>query len=125
MIKPFNAAGSRYTPEIQLDKGKGVFLISGISLAENTYYLYEDAIKWLLEYAKDPNDETIFEIDLEYMNSSSVLNIARVIKVLSDMYQSGKKVIVKWYYKENDLEIQEHGEELEHLFNLPVELIQR
>jgi len=56
--------------------------------------------------------------------SFSVLNIARVIKILSEIYLNGKDIIINWFYNEDDLEVQEHGEELETLFKVPFELIQ-
>ncbi len=123
-MKPYKVEKTETTPIVHLDKEKSIFKIEGMSITENAFEFYEPIINWLNEYAINPNDKTIFEINITYFNSVSALYIAKVIKVLKDIYLNKKDVILKWFYNEDDSEMQEHGIGLETVFKIPIELIQ-
>lgn len=122
-MKKIEISKTKNTPQVILDKENSIFKIDGMSIAENAYEFYNPIMEWLGEYKLNPNSETIVHINMYYLNSSSVLYMARIMKVLSEIHAKGNKVLIKWYYNEDDLEIQEHGEELESLFHVPFELV--
>lgn len=110
------------SPEVVFDKGKGIFLLEGISLPEETLLFYDRLIKWLEEYSKNPNEETIFEFKINYYNSTSSIQFVRIFKILEKIREQGKKVKVVWYYNKLDDTIKEDGEEFKKFFKIDFEL---
>src|SRR5688572_31551773 len=66
-----NLEGTADTPKIILDKGNGIFEISGRSLPEDSVEFYGPVLEWISNYAKAPNATTHFSFKLEYFNTSS------------------------------------------------------
>jgi hypothetical protein len=111
------------TPAIHFDKEKEIFKMHGKSIPSNSAEFYRPIFEWLEEYLKEPNESTIFQIDISYFNSSSALHLAQILDFLQKIIKKGKKVLIKWYFEEGDDDILESGEEMAELFNIPIELI--
>ena len=117
-MKDLNLEGTEDTPEIKLDKEKQIFYIGGRSLPENSVEFYDPILKWLSEYAEDPNVETKFEFELEYFNTSSSKLILDVLSKLEEI----EKVNVVWYFQEDDEDMKEAGEEFSELVEVDFEI---
>jgi len=117
--------GTEKSPEINFDKEKGIFKISGISYSEEVYKIYTMAIEWLQGYFESPNENTELEFDMDYMNSTSVLQIALIMKILKDNVEKGANISVKWYFDKNNIDMEEQGEDLSNLFGLKFNLIEK
>lgn len=63
--------GTQETPEVLLDSSKGIFDISGKSLPEDVKEFYNPLLRWFDEYAKNPNNQTILKIKMDYFNTAS------------------------------------------------------
>jgi hypothetical protein len=112
-----NLEGTEDTPKIILDKGNGIYEISGRSLPEDSAEFYQPVLDWIDEYKKDPKSSTDFMFKLEYFNTASSKLILDVLSNLEDI--EGLTVI--WYYHEDDEDMQEAGEEFSELVELPFE----
>ncbi len=112
-----NLEGTEDTPKIILDKGNGIFEISGRSLPEDSAEFYQPILDWLDEYAGDANGSTSFDFKLEYFNTASSKLILDVLSKLEDI----KGVSVNWYFHEDDEDMQEAGEEFSELVEVPFE----
>ncbi len=111
------------TPFIRFIPEKNIFEISGFSLPENVMTFYKPVVEYLEEYFKSPNNETIFTFKIKYFNTASSKMLTRIFLKLEEMNDKGKIVSVKWYYNEEDEEMQEAGEEFREIINLPIEII--
>jgi hypothetical protein len=111
--------GSDDTPEITLDKKKGTFEIKGRSLPEDVIEFYTRVFSWLEQYVSDPNDESVFQIRIDYFNSASQRALNEVFTILTRIPAKGKKVKIEWFYLEEDDEMKESGHEFAELTNLP------
>ena len=107
------------TPRIYLDKKLSKFELAGKSFPEESRSFYAPLFNWLEEYAKDPNDETLFEFNLEYFNSSSSLIILEILNLLDEIFKNGNKVSVSWNYLYIDEDMLEAGEEYSELVKVP------
>ena len=107
------------TPKIYLDKKLSKFELAGKSFPEESRSFYAPLFNWLEEYAKDPNDETLFEFNLEYFNSSSSLIILEILNLLDEIFKNGNKVSVSWSYLDIDEDMLEAGEEYSELVKVP------
>ena len=112
-----NLEGTEDTPKIMLDKGNGIFEISGRSLPEDTAEFYQPILEWIEEYAQGPNDKTEFVFKLEYFNTASSKLILDVLSALEDI--DGTSVL--WHFHEDDEDMEEAGEEFSELVEIPFE----
>lgn len=115
--------GDQTYPTIVLDPANDRFEISGKSVPEDTETFYRPVIKWLEEYAKNPNDETKFLIKLDYLNVTSSKRILYILFKLNELLKKGKKVSVSWYYMEDDELSLEDGHDFAFMVKIPFEFI--
>jgi hypothetical protein len=109
--------GTEDTPRVMLDKGTGIFEISGRSLPEDAAEFYSPILTWLSEYSKSPNPKTEFVIKLEYFNTASSKLILDTLSKLEDIANTS----VVWYHYEDDEDMQEAGQEFSELVEVPFE----
>ncbi len=122
-MEPLIIKETEDTPEIIFDPIDDIFKISKISVPEDAYEFYEPIIGWLKSYANKPNDETIVEFDLEYVNTASSKQLIQVILALEEVARNGN-VVAKWYYEEIDEDMQALGERYAKLVDVKFEFIE-
>ena len=122
MIEPIIIEETENTPEIIFDKENNVFRISGRSIVENAHEFYHPIKLWLKEYLKDPNSKTELIINYEYLNSSSSLQLMKIIFLLEDLLTLNKEIKVIWLYEKDDEMTKERGEELMNSSDLDFEI---
>lgn len=112
-----NLEGTEDTPKILLDKGNGIFEISGRSLPEDSSEFYQPVLEWIAAYSQDPLSETLFTFKLEYFNTASSKLILDVLTALEEI----KGVKIHWYFYEDDEDMEEAGEEFSELVEIDFE----
>lgn len=103
------------TPSINLDSSNGNITISGISIPENPMEFFEPLEEEIETYIAKPSPLTSLEFKLEYFNTSSTLIIRNVIRKLASI-NNRTKLNVKWYFENDDEDMQEAGDEFKLLF---------
>jgi len=111
------------TPKVILDANNNIFLIEKKSLPEDAMSFYKPIIDWVELYCQSPNSETIFEFKLEYFNTSTTKQFAKLFLTLEKLVPDNN-VIIKWYYDKNDLDMKLSGERFNKLLKLDFELIE-
>ncbi|OQY02927.1 MAG: hypothetical protein B6I20_06085 [Bacteroidetes bacterium 4572_117] len=114
---------SGLNPGVTLDIENGKFSLSGKSCPENVVEFYKPIMEWLEEYQTKPLDKTVFEFDLEYYNTASSKILFIIMQKLEAIKESGKDVLVKWYFPDDDEALEEAGEEYDDLIEVDFELI--
>jgi hypothetical protein len=109
------------TPEVNFDPAGNIFEMSGKSLPEDVTDFFDKVVNWLEEYAKNPNDETVFDFKLTYFNTATAKLIFDILNALESISESGKKVLIKWHYSENDEDMKNAGVEYEDLVEVDFE----
>ena len=100
--------GTANTPQVLLDPENGIISLEGRSILEDTFSFYEPLIKWLDEYIKSPKDTTV-SIAFDYFNSTSARVLLILFQTAQNVKKSGNKLVINWYYAENDENIKESG----------------
>lgn len=120
MLKVINLERKPDTPAIKLDPN-GSLSITGRSLPENAESFYQPVIDWVDRYVDaGAQPSTVFTIELEYFNSSSVKQILSVLLKLEELHrQEGREVEVIWSYNQDDELMEMKGREMESLLELP------
>lgn len=83
----------------------GNFLIEGRSLPENAKKLFEPVYTWINAFE---SDKVKFVVDLDYLNTSSSLELYSILKKLNENTHI-KEVVVEWHYEEDDEDHLETG----------------
>lgn len=120
-MSPLIIKGTETTLAITLDKVNGIFEFSGKSRPENVSDFFEPIFKWFEEYAKQPNQETVVNFKLDYYNSSSAKVLLRLLVRIEELDESGIHSKIHWYYRSNDEDMKESGEDYSSLVSVPFE----
>lgn len=115
--------GEAKTPTINFKFINGELLISGRSIPENSVEFYEPVIAWLDEYKSSDGTALSIDIKLEYFNTSSSKCILDLFKKLEELREAQKEIAIKWYYEEDDEDMEEAGQDFQAIINVPMELI--
>ena len=115
--------GTLRTPSILLEADKGKIEFSGRSIPENSIEFYKPVVEWVDKYLEEPNDRTTILIKLEYFNTSSSKSLYEIFKKFEGVFKSGKNVLVRWFYEQEDEDMQESGEDFRDILKIPFELI--
>lgn len=110
-------------PGIILDIDDNKFEIFGKSCPENVVEFYQPVMDWLDEYKENARDKTVFEFRLQYYNTASSKVLFIIMQKLESVHESGKEVLIRWIYPEDDEALEEAGEEYDDLIDVPFELI--
>jgi hypothetical protein len=108
------------TPEVILDP-EGTIKLTGRLIPENAKAFFNQVEELINEYFRNPVEITCVEICLEYINSTGskyLLDIIRKI-VHACPVKTDKKLIINWYYHDEDEDILEKGRIFSSILDLP------
>lgn len=115
--------GSKSTPTVEFDTNK--LSITGQSYPENAMQFYAPIFNWLNSYLQEPetNQETLFEFNLLYINTSSSKCIMDIIDSLETAFKKGKAILINWYYNIDNESLLECALEFQGDVSLPFNII--
>lgn len=122
-MEPLVISATDDTPGVIFKKEKGNFEINGRSLPEDVIEFYSPVYSWLDQYVSDPNEETIFKVNIDYFNSASQRAINEIFNILGRIKMKGKKISIEWHYFQDDDEMREAGKEYAEITNLNFQYI--
>ena len=120
-MENYIANGNELTPKACFDKEQNTFSLSGRSIPENAIDIYAPIIDWWHQYMQNPNPETTIDMNFEYINSSSMKQIARLIAMLDKVEKS--KINIRWHYNSDDTDSKMQAERLAKMVKFPIVLI--
>lgn len=105
-------AGTDRTPSVLFDFDNNHFSLTGESYPEDVSAFYGTMLGQLTEHLDCLQDADIcFEFQFIYFNSSTAKVVMRLFESLEQAAQQGNRVVVNWYYAEDDDNMREMGEE--------------
>jgi hypothetical protein len=110
------------TPEVILD-GEGTLSIKGRAMALNKTAPSEKLQSCIDLYLMNPARTTTVTIALEYLNSFGTQILVTMLRKMAKVKDQGKRLVVKWYYDEEDDDILERGHHIAETFDIPIEFI--
>ncbi|KPK88196.1 MAG: nuclear pore complex subunit [Bacteroides sp. SM23_62_1] len=122
-MEPLKIDKTDDTPQVILDVDNEFFEIAGRSLPEDVNTFYEPVLRWIEEYAHNPAQKTVFNFKLTYFNTASSKVILDILTMFEEMIEEGHDVLVKWFYLEDDEDMQEAGMEYSEMIRIPFEII--
>ena len=111
------------TPEIDFNSVTGILNITGQSYPEDSSEFYVEVLAWVREFIKSVDMKVVFNVNLQYFNTSSSKAILDIFDILENYFKLGNEVEVNWYYAEEDDDIYDHGIEFTEDLSLPYKII--
>jgi len=121
-MRAINIESTDDTPKVILDKDANKFEFSGKSLPHNPSKFYYPIIDWIVEYGADPNTRTEVYFRMDYFNTASSKMILDIFEKLEAIYKNGHDVEIFWYHDEDDVDMEEAGEEYSEIVDVPIKL---
>jgi hypothetical protein len=89
--------GTAKTPQIELNHLSGDLIFSGKSIPENAAKVYEPVLNWAALYIQKARPVTNLRLNLEYFNTSSLLWLTKILRVLIQIKDPDYVFIVNLY----------------------------
>jgi len=115
---------TRITPLVNFDPEEGILEIKGRSSPENSIQFYQPIIDGLESYLHSDKNTLVANFAYEYFNTSSSKCLFDLFKKLTKINDSGKELIINWYYEEDDEDMREAGEDYCDLLDLDFNFIE-
>jgi len=115
--------GAFKNPSVSFDAQGGNLKMEGKSIPERTGEFYQPILKWLDEYLAKDREKTTLDINLEYCNSSSTRYVLDILEKLETFSKKGNKVVVNWYYEEDDEDMRDLGQSYQEPLDLEINLV--
>lgn len=113
---------TQYSPAVRTDWQKGRIQMSGESYPENTYDFFSQIIAWLESYLLNVSAPLTMELQLSYLNTSSIRAMIDLFDILQDANDDGRDVRVIWLYDSRNPRASELGEEFKEDYTFPFEI---
>ncbi|MCG8702275.1 MAG: DUF1987 domain-containing protein [Bacteroidales bacterium] len=123
MIDALDIRATNDTPKVLLDPENDIFEISGRSLPEDVVSFYQPVLDWINNYMQEPLEYTDFVFKYTYFNTATSKLILDILFRLEEINKAGHKVMVTWFYEEDDEDMLDQGEEFKENVELPFEII--
>lgn len=111
------------TPKIDFNAKTGILLIEGKSFPPDVTNYFGDILSWIDQYILKPADNTVMTLKLDYFNTASSKIIMDILYKMEELYSKGNKVLIEWYYPDDDEDMMETGKEYEELIKVPFKQI--
>jgi len=103
------------SPYVLLDVNEGYGEITGKSYPPDVNGFYTPLIEWFDKFGKITSEEFELNIKLDYINTASLKVLMDLMYKIEEAVHSGKNIVIKWFYPDDDIEMLEIGEEFERL----------
>jgi hypothetical protein len=112
------------TPLIRCTKYEEQLLVTikGRSVPENHTDLYRPLFDWLHFY-EDENIAVCVDIQWDYFDDLSDTYQIHLFELLREIHDNGTKAVVNWYYREDDDDMLERGEDFSSWVKFPFNLM--
>lgn len=110
------------TPKIYFEPEIELYVIEGKSLPENAIDFYQPVFDWATKFFHSEHAPSSFILNfkLDYFNTASSKQIAKLFRILESSPAS-ENVVIKWYYDKEDTDMLKAGTRYSNLMKLKFE----
>lgn len=113
------------SPQVMAEVVTGKLHMAGDSYPENSFEFFMPIINWVNDYlALEEQPDLSLELNLLYLNTSSVKAMMDIFDLLEEAHDDGKEVAVNWYYDAENERIAELAEEFKEDCSFPFNIVQ-
>jgi hypothetical protein len=111
------------TPKVEYNSAKAELLMEGICIPEQTHDFFKPILNFIDTLATAPPKEFTLNVNLHFFNTGSARYILEVMKNVRKLKDTGVNVKFKWYFNEEDEDIEETGRSYSFILNEPFEMV--
>ncbi len=118
-----NIPQSNSSPAIRASWADGVVTMKGDSYPENSFELFQPLIDWVDSYLKTAGRALHSELELLYLNTSSIRALMDVLDMLEGAHVGGGRVSARWSYDSANERVGDLAEEFKEDCTFPFEIV--
>jgi hypothetical protein len=124
-MEKYFVPGERYSPTLSFDADKNLLEFIGQSYPEHAEDVYNPAFEWISRFLATEGRNITVNVKLTYFNTASSRRLQDLMEMLEEYEKEGKgTVLINWYYKPEDYDMMESGEDYMEQFELTIKLIE-
>ncbi|SAI72663.1 Domain of uncharacterised function (DUF1987) [Bordetella ansorpii] len=124
-MNDLNLPATQSTPSILTDARSGVLRMGGDSYPENSFELFGPVLDWVETYLRERAEPLRLELELLYLNTSSIKAVMEIFDLLEAAHGQGRPVKVEWFYDMRNERVGELAEEFKEDCSFPFDVIGR
>ncbi|BDU78234.1 biofilm regulation phosphoprotein SiaC [Mesoterricola sediminis] len=125
VLDDLHIAATASSPAVEALAGDGCLRIAGESYPENAFAFFSPVLTWVDAYLETPDRPLRVELELTYLNTSSIKCMMDLLDGLELAHAGGREVRIVWFYDpENDRAL-DLAEEFREDLALPFEIVPR
>lgn len=122
-VQNLTIESSQSSPSVVANWESGVITMRGESYPENSFSLYEKILDWLANYLEASSRSLKLDLELNYLNTSSVRAMIELFDNLQTAAENGRDVSVVWRYDTRNPRAAELGQELREDYTFPFTIL--
>jgi len=116
-------AATDSTPAVRSDWAAGRLEMTGDSYPENSFELFQPVLDWLDAYLAEGTRPLALELQLLYLNTSSVRAMMDIFDALQNAHETGRAVSVTWRYDRDNERVAELAAEFKEDYTFPFDIV--
>jgi len=108
---------------LAVDISYGIFNFKGRSILTDPKVFFEPVNNWVNRYLKQPAEETVVNVQLDYIDTASTQSLYQILRQLNTVRKKGLVMMVNWYIEDEDPEMKELGEMVEQRLGMEFQYI--
>lgn len=117
--------GTSSTPTIHAQWAEGVLSMKGDSYPENSLEMFQPVLDWVTDFLAQSPPALTLELELLYLNTSSIRALMDILDMLEDAHQNGIKIAAVWHYDAANERVMELAEEFKEDCTFPFNIQQK
>lgn len=113
------------TPAVRMNRTDGRVFMAGDSYPENPFEFFQPIIDWIDTFLKENSRPLAFDLELIYLNTSSIRAMMDIFDRLEEAHQDGRQVNVLWSYDPDNERVGELAEEFKEDCTFPFAIAPR
>ena len=124
-MNDLNLPATSNSPAIQSSWQDGLLTLRGDSYPENSFELFQPIIDWVEAFLAQENRLLKLELELLYLNTSSIRVLMDILDSLEEAHGKGRAVQVVWRFDRANERVAQLGEEFKEDCTFPFDIIAR
>ena len=111
------------SPAIHADWNSGVVRMVGDSYPENSFELFQPLIDWVERYLAQAARPLALELELLYLNTSSIRAMMDIFDLLEAAHRAGQTVSARWVYEQANERVGQLADEFKEDCSFPFAIV--